>query len=81
MEKFRKGHPEMFRNPSPNRLEIHAGKWAAYWAARGKAGFDALDGDLESIADDPAVQDGALAGAIQRMAEARAEKKKQAGKR
>jgi hypothetical protein len=76
--KFRTQHPKMFRNPSRNRLEIHAAKWAAFWAARDKDGFDAMDGNLRSIADNHDVQDEALSRAMQRMAEARA--KKQAGK-
>ncbi|MGA2032942.1 MAG: hypothetical protein ABSG68_11835 [Thermoguttaceae bacterium] len=71
---FRADHADMFRNRSKNRLEIHAGKWAAYWAARAKAGFETLDGDLQSVADDPDVQDEALVEAMQRMAEVRARK-------
>jgi hypothetical protein len=73
VNKFRADHLDMFRNPSPRRLEIHAAKWAAFWAARAKAGFEALDGD------DPTVQDQLLAGAMQRKGEILAAKKK-AGK-
>jgi hypothetical protein len=32
------------RNPSKNRLVIHAGDWAKYWAAQEKKGFASLDG-------------------------------------
>lgn len=78
LAKFRENHTNMFRNPSPRRLKIHAGKWTAFWAARDKAGFEALDGNLQSVADDPDVQEEAIAGAIQRVAAIRA--KKQAGK-
>lgn len=77
LSEFRKQHKYMFRNPSPRRLEIHAAKWAAYWAARDRAGFEALDGDPQSVADDPAVQDEVIAGAMQRMAESREEKRRQ----
>jgi hypothetical protein len=31
------------RNPSPQRLEVHAGDWMKYMAAKAKAGFDSLD--------------------------------------
>jgi len=75
LSKFRTDHPDMFRNQGNRRLEIHMGKWAVYWTTRANAGFEALDGDLQSVADDPNVQDEALAGAIQRTAEIRAEKK------
>ena len=75
---FRADHPEMFRNPSPYKLQIHAAKWATYWASRQKAGFEALDDNSQSIADDPNVQDETLLGAAERIAELRA--KKRAGK-
>ena len=75
LTKFRRQHPEMFRNPSKFKLKIHAGLWARYWADRDKAGFKALDGDLPSVADDPNVQEDALAAATQRMASLRAKKK------
>ena len=78
LAKFRENHPDMFRNPSPRRLKIHAGKWTAFWASRDKAGFEALDGNLQSVADDPDVQEEAIAGAMQRAAAIRA--KKRAGK-
>jgi len=80
LAKFRKEHPRMFRNPSPRRLEIHAGLWALYWAARDKAGFEALDGDLPSLADDPDAQEVFLEGAAKRLKKLQAEKK-QDGKR
>ena len=75
LTKFRRQHPEMFRNPSTFKLEIHAGLWARYWAEREKAGFEALEGHLPSVADDPAVQEDALAAAAQRAAQLRAKKK------
>ena len=66
LTRFRQQHPEMFRNPSEFKLEIHAGLWARHWASRDKAGFEALNGELPSVADDPAVQRDALAAAAQR---------------
>jgi hypothetical protein len=75
LTEFRKQHGDMFRNPSRNRLEIHAAKWAAFWTARDKAGFETLDGNLQSVADDPAVQEETLAGIMQRAAAIRAKKK------
>jgi hypothetical protein len=78
LTKFRQQHPEMFRNPSRYKLEIHAGLWARYWADHDKAGFEALDGNLPSVADDPTVQEDALEAAMQRAARVRA--KKEAGK-
>lgn len=75
LTKFRQKHPEMFRNPSPYKLEIHAARWACYWAKRDKAGFEALGENAVSIADDHDVQDVALAEAAQRAAEIRAQKK------
>jgi hypothetical protein len=72
LEKFREDHPDMFDNPSRNILKIHSGKWAAYWAAHGKAGFESLE------ADNLAIQEEALQGVEQRKLAARA--KKQAGK-
>ena len=75
LTKFKADHPEMFRNPSKNRLEIHAAKWVAFWAARDKSGFDSLDGNLQSVADDRTVQEETLLGAAQRMAALRAKKK------
>ena len=73
--RFRAEHADMFRNPSPRRLEIHAAKWVAYWAGRNKVGFASLDGQLPSVADDPDVQDEALAKAMERAAAIRAKKK------
>ena len=75
LAKFRENHPDMFRNPSRRRLNIHAGKWTAFWAARDKVGFEALDGNLQSVADDPDVQKETIAGAIRRMAAIRAKKR------
>ncbi len=77
MEKFRSKHPEMFRNPSPNRLEIHSGKWTRYWADRDKAGFNSLDGELPSVADDPRVQDQALLEAAARAKRLREKKRRE----
>jgi hypothetical protein len=79
LDKFRTAHPDMFRNKGKRRLEIHLAKWTKYWDARDKAGFEALDGDLQSVADNPDVQHEALIGAVERMADLRA--KKRAGKR
>ena len=76
--KFRKDHPDMFRNPSQYKLQIHAGRWAAHFAKRAKGGFEALGDDAPSIADDPAVQEDALTAAAERVVALRA--KKQAGK-
>ena len=78
LAKFRKRHPEMFRNPSKFKLEVHAGLWASYWAGRDRAGFGTLSGDLSSVADDPAVQGDALEAAAQRVASLR--QKKRGGK-
>lgn len=48
VSRFRKDHQDMFRNPSRNRLEIHAAKWAEYWAAQDKVDDDdALPADYE----------------------------------
>lgn len=78
LTKFRQQHPDMFQHPSKFRLEIHAGLWASYWAARSTAGFEALGDETPSIADDPGVQDEVLAEAAQRMASLR--EKKRCGK-
>lgn len=77
--KFRKRHPEMFRNPSDYKLEIHSGLWTRYWDTQDKAGFDALDNEPASIADDPEVSEEFLAEAAQRMVTIRSQK--QLGKR
>ena len=69
----------MFRNPTKFKLLIHAARWDRYWADRERAGFEALDGDLPSVADDPSVGEDALAAALQRAAKLAAKKK--AGKR
>ncbi|NLF06358.1 MAG: hypothetical protein GX594_00020 [Pirellulaceae bacterium] len=43
-KQFLDAHPEIhIRKPSPQRLEIHAGDWAKYWAKQDAQGFDALD--------------------------------------
>ena len=75
MQTFRKKHPEMFRNPSTYKLEIHSGLWARYWARHDRAGFEALGEETPSIADDPEVQEAALASAVERAASLRAKKK------
>jgi hypothetical protein len=77
LTKFRKQHPDLFRNPSRNRLEIHAAKWAEYWATQDRKGFDTLGESTPSIADDPGASDEFIAGAVKRMADI---KKKKAGK-
>lgn len=78
LTRFREQHPEMFHNPSTYKLEIHAARWAKYWAEHDKAGFDSLDGDAPSVADDPDIQSDAIAEALQRAAALR--QKKQTGK-
>jgi hypothetical protein len=80
--RFRQDHPEMFRNPSQYRLEIHAALWATHWAGQDNAGFESLGGDPDSIADDPNAQDGFLEGAARRMQQLRAKKQaKEAAKK
>ena len=75
VNRFREGHPGMFRNPSKFKLEIHAGLWAAYWAEHDKACSESLDGEPNSIADDPNAQSEFIAGAIERLNPIRAKKK------
>ncbi|MGI6415053.1 MAG: hypothetical protein ACOX1P_05230 [Thermoguttaceae bacterium] len=75
VDRFREKHPEMFRNPSRYRLEIHARRWLTYWSERNNAGFESLDGDMPSIADDPTVQQETLKDAARRMGELRAKKR------
>jgi hypothetical protein len=77
LSKFRAAHPEMFRNPSRNRLEIHAAHWTRYWAQRSNAAFDTLGDEVPSLADDPDAPEEFLAMARQRMGKLR--EKKQAG--
>ena len=72
---FREQHPEMFRNPSRYKLEIHAPLWTTHWAEKDAAAFDSLDGDPESIADDPDNQAEFLQGAADVVGKLRAEKK------
>lgn len=76
--KFREKHPDMFRNPSKFKLDIHAGLWSRHWADRDKTSFETLNGELPSVADDPDIQDDALAAAAKRMAAIR--QKNQSGK-
>jgi hypothetical protein len=50
---FRKLHPEMFRNPSRNILEIHSVMWAKYWDKQHKGTFQNLDdADAKPITPD-----------------------------
>ena len=78
LAKFRKQQPQMFRNRTSNKLEIHAPLWLAHWNHQHRANFESLDTAPPSVADDPHVQDELLAGALQRMDCLR--KKKQTGK-
>ena len=71
---FRQQHPEMFRNPSPYKLEIHAALWARYWAEQEAASFEGMGGQ-PSIADDPEVSRKFLAEAVERAKVLRAKKK------
>ena len=55
---FRNSHPDMFRNPSPNILQIHSIKWAEYWAKQNNVKFENLDGtDAQPITPDELVED------------------------
>jgi hypothetical protein len=74
LTKFRKSHPDLFRNPSRNRLEIHAAKWTEFWARKDLKAFDSLDDSTPSIADDPKASEDFIAGAATRIAEIRKKK-------
>ena len=75
LDRFREKHPEMFRNPTRYKLEIHAGRWVTYWHELEQKASDSLGEPPESIADDPEAQTEFLEGAADRIAKLRAEKK------
>ena len=75
LDRFREEHPEMFRNPTRYKLEIHAGRWVTYWHQVEQNSSESLGEPPESIADDPEAQTEFLEGAADRIAKLRGEKK------
>ncbi len=64
--------------PHRNRLEIHAGDWARYWAQQDKAGFEGLD----SGGENPSVSENAdlvVEGAAERLKAIQARRQRQQG--